>query len=164
MDIFSIFRYIFKNNFFFIYNLEENELEKIKTELMNKSSNSIFENNLNHSFILELRKNNSLKIIKKIFGHNQVKKTYLNYEVELFFSEKKLKMRYGFSYNNLRYFIIVLLMPFFLLLSSLINLDSILLLISLSYYIIFDFIFNLILSQAKKEYNSEFTKMVIFQN
>ena len=166
MDNISIFRYIFKNNIFIIYNLEDDKFEKLKIELIKKSSSSIFENNYNHSFILKLRKNDSLKLIKKLYGNNQSKKTYLNYEVELLFLEKKLKTRYGFSYNSLRYFIIVLLMPIFLLISSLINLESILLLISVTYYIILDFIFNCILLQHKKEYNNEFCKvsnLVIFQ-
>lgn len=160
MDNISIFKYIFNNNKFIIYYLTESEFKKKRVFLMTKANKSLFDNNPSENFVFEYKNETTFKLIKKIYGNksfNLAKE--LKYEVEVKYYNNILKLKYGFSYNSLIFFIVVIFPAIFLFISSLINISLILFLLSIFYFILFDFLFNIILKNHIKIYNKEFLKI-----
>jgi hypothetical protein len=142
----------------------ENEFINKKRELLNKIGDSIFDYDPNEYFKVNFTKKDTFKLVKKLVTgkHLFKKKEYLNYEVEIVYFENILKIRYGFSYNSLKYSILVLFLPVFLILAFLINEDAVFLILGFLYYILFDFLFNFILCQSRKLYHTEFLKLSDF--
>lgn len=83
-----------------------------------------------------------------------------NYNVTGKIVEGNLQLNYSFSLQKLRYQIFVMLLTYLFLISTIFNESLSLLLFTIVYYLLFDFLFNLILHLSKKDFNEDFAKRV----
>ncbi|RXR35549.1 hypothetical protein EQG68_01230 [Flavobacterium piscinae] len=151
----SVFEKIFRNKIAFSFHIEDEKHFFSELKKLLDNSDEIVEiknEKLYFGTIDEYEK--KFCLTKKINRKSQ------NYNVEGKIVEGDLQLNYSFSFQKLRYQIFVMVLTYLFLISAIFNESLSLLLFSIVYYLLFDFLFYLILHLSKKDFHEDFAKRV----